>query len=159
MQAPARAPATVPTKPASNPMRGQRPQLHAANLRCEQFRSHQVWAIAAKALRETCCAICSLNLNIRPSSRILDRCRTISLEPPPSSDPGLRHKAGHIDLQSAGEDRSACGMTEADSSEGEINRISNHDSTSRPARSRIGWKCLCLAATGHRIAPTPRRPS
>ena len=54
----------APTKPASNPIRGQRPQLHAANLRCEQFRSHQVWAIAAKALRETCCPICGAEREI-----------------------------------------------------------------------------------------------
>ena len=130
-----------------------------SQLTCEQFRSHQVWAIAAKALRATSCPICSLNVDIRPSSRILDRGRTISPEPAPSSDPGLRHKAGHTNLQPAGENRSACGMTEADSSEGEINRISNHDSTSRRARSRIGRQYPYLAATGHRIAPTPRRPS
>ena len=74
----------------------------------------------------------------------------------PPSNPILRHNSVHAETL-ADEQATRC-MEEADSGDRMVDDISNHGSTSRPARSVIGEECRYLVMSRHRVSSRQRRP-
>ena len=63
----------------------------------------------------------------------------------------------HAGCESPVENQTARRTAEADSFDGKTDHLSNHGSTSRSARSRIGREYPIPAMCGRRVLPAPRR--